>query len=267
MKIKLLWTIAALTALWYTPSGAYTIDDNYVGGAPTSSSWYGSDVIASSSERDMFNISGIDVSRSGDMATFDIYTGFAGHAGVYASYTRGGTGIGYGDLFLADAWDPYGGAPYANDKASNGTHWQYGLVLEGDRYGNAGGALSLYTFVGGSNGDNAVMSDYYLTGGAHQAIYRGGQEVAVDTSSSYAISSGNVGKWSVEDGYLHLEANLGLTNLLSGSGLAAHWAMSCANDVIEGQAASVPEPTSLALLGVGLLSLAGLAGGKKARSA
>ncbi|MCP4408748.1 MAG: PEP-CTERM sorting domain-containing protein, partial [Gammaproteobacteria bacterium] len=43
-------------------------------------------------------------------------------------------------------------------------------------------------------------------------------------------------------------------DLFNNGQVAIHWGMTCANDVIEGEV-SVPEPTTLALLGIGLLAI------------
>ncbi|GAB4345474.1 MAG: hypothetical protein Kow006_02710 [Gammaproteobacteria bacterium] len=254
MKLRERFFYTALMLLASTSASSEVIFDTYIGGSPTSSSYTNRDVIG---DPRLFDTTGIEVSRSGSVVTFDIYTNFAGRSGqLFDSYTTdpetgAPTGIGYGDLFLSDSWSPFGSDGYAGDNATNGTHWSYGLVLD-DRFGNSGGDLTLYELNGSSNTQNALLSDDFMVG---SAIWRSPQEVAINTASETVSSVGVVGSWSVGEGYIRLTADLGLTNLLSGGELAFHWAMTCANDVIEGSA-SVPEPSSLALLGGGLIAVA-----------
>lgn len=228
---------------------AYDIDDNYVG---ADDNGYG-DVIGSTSD---FQISGVNVSLSGSSLTVDVHTNFAGKSGtLFTGSITGGTGIGYGDLFLAGMWDPYGSATYSSDNNTNGTLWEYGFSLDG-RFTNPGegspGTGTLYRLNGADNDANALLSEDFLSGGT----FRNGQEVAVDTSDAgengTVTAIGN-GSWFVTSDMLRMTFDIGGTELMSASELAMHWALTCANDVIEGSY-DVPEPGSLSLM---LLSLAG----------
>lgn len=237
--------------LWASSASAapIVINDAYWGG---SDNGYG-DVIGDTSK---FNISQLAVTQTGSQFVFDFSTSFAGQSGnLFQSNTVGNTGIVYGDLFLASAWNPYGTAAnnYKFDNANNGTVWSYGLVLS-DRDGNAGGTVSLYA-LNGTNSENAILSDEVMKG---NAVWRNGQEVLVDTGSNTTNYLGDIGFWTVGGGLVSLNVNLSLTNLLSSDTMAFHWDMTCGNDVIEGEfnVASVPESGSWALLLVGLLGLA-----------
>lgn len=222
---------------------ATMISDNYVG---SDSHGYG-DVIGRTAD---FQISGMDVSLSGSMLNVSIYTSFAGKGddGLFASLS-GGNGVGYGDLFLSNAWNPAGPAPYTADDSSNGTLWTYGFALDNRWWNGAdatGGTGTLYQLNGATNDVNALLSEDFLTDG----IFRNGQEVAVDTNGQTSVGSGS---WSIIDGsQINFVLDLTGTSLLNGDEIALHWGFTCANDVIEG-AYSVSEPGIALLLATGLI--------------
>ena len=244
-----------------------TIEDQYVGAYGGS---YG-DVVGSS----QFEIYSMDVDLTGSTLDATINTNFAGTAGTnFEGITVDSTGIGYGDLFLStDGWDPAGTSPYSSDNNINGEFWEYALVIDdADRFVSgfaAGGTLSLYELTGDTNDKNARLSDDFITSGT--GSYRNTQEVAADldayylTDSSlpdtednrtyYAQDTGVTGTWSVVDGgsnpnYIVFNIDLSGTGLES-TNFAFHWAMTCANDVIEG----VPAPVILLLMATGLFGV------------
>ncbi len=243
--------LAAGLALAPAASAAPMIPDNYVGG--DDHGW--GDVIGDPAK---FDTSGMDIELDGTSLTVTVYTAFAGRGddGLFANHTYG-KGIGYGDLFLASEWTPYGDAPYTGDNAANGTQWTYGFSLA-NRW-NGGGSGILYAL----DGDDIFLSDVFIT----NATFRNGQEVAVNSTSAEPVSQG---EWWIDTdlGAIGFAMDIAGTTLMDGPGIAAHWGPTCQNDVIEGYvpAAPVPEPATMVLLGSGLLGLAGVSRKKLRRT-
>ncbi|MGB5544273.1 MAG: PEP-CTERM sorting domain-containing protein [Gammaproteobacteria bacterium] len=243
INLKSVTPLAAMLMLAFSAAAnaaPVAIDDTYHGGDDHN---YG-DVIGAASKFDVFRA---ELSQVGNILTVNIFTNFAGRGddGLFSAYTENRMGIGYSDLFLASAWNPHGSAPYLDDDNVTGTEWEYGFSLD-DRWNENGGDGMLYE-LSGSNDHSALMSEDFMSG----AIYRNGQEVAVDTASNFAAAL-NGGSWSVEDGYMSFSIDLSGTDLSLANGIALHWGPTCANDIIEGYA-EVPEPGSLALLAMGLI--------------
>ncbi|MGH8216782.1 MAG: hypothetical protein ACREPZ_13955, partial [Rhodanobacteraceae bacterium] len=118
MKTKLPLAVAVLGLVGvFSSASATMLSDTYQG---ADSHGY-TDVIGPST----YDIHGMDASLSGSRLTVTIYTNFAGNAGTESQWTKNGTGIGYGDLFLSAGWSPNGSSPYAADNAANGNHWAY----------------------------------------------------------------------------------------------------------------------------------------------
>ena len=219
-----------------------TINDGYWGATETDRATNGArDVVGTFSA---FNIDKAVVSVTPSLLTIDIYTNFDPTRRNTGDWTTGtDLDIDHGDLFLStDGWNPFGTGPYSSDDSSNGEDWELALVMD-DHEGEVGdsGTAGLYA-VGG-----ILETDY-------PQHFREGQETQVDVQESKYIGAG---RWQylANDPYAILRYTIAWTTvapLMDGYELGIHWTMTCGNDVIEGGAA-VPEPGTMALLGMGLL--------------
>lgn len=204
-----------------------------------------------------YDIQGATITRVGNVLTIAIATSFAGHAGIDPGMAPGG--IGYGDVFLAQTWNPYGtDAHHEKDNDNNGTLWSYGFALD-NRYSNTGGTFKLYQLNGKTNDANVIDSEKFMSCALGSACYyRDGQATAVKTSNNPNVAyTGMTGSWTVTaNQQLKFTINLASTSdLLKYTSLAMHWGETCQNDVIEGQVSMVPLPGALPLTGLGLVLL------------
>jgi hypothetical protein len=205
---------------------AVVIQDNYIG---STNHGYG-DVIADAGDHS-YDISNMNVTFGGGYMTVRVNTNFNQATDPY--------GVAFGDLFIStNGWHPYGSAPYYQDNASNGEHWEY--VFDTSAGMLYGGDFSIL------NSDNFFDPSRY--------IFRNGQEVQRGTGgTAYSGSFEDLSNAGM-NGFV--EYNILLSSIgISGDGdIGLKWGMTCANDTIEG-VASVPEPSALMLLGLGLLAL------------
>jgi hypothetical protein len=204
-----------------------------------------------------YDIQGTTITRVGNVLTIAIATSFAGHAGMDTAITPGG--VGYGDLFLAQSWNPFGtDSHHVNDNDNNGTLWSYGFALD-NRFSNTGGTFKLYQLNGATNDANVLDSEKFMNCALGSACYyRDGQAVAVKTQSNPNVAyTGMTGSWTVT---ANQELKFSITlasssDLLKYTSLAMHWGETCQNDVIEGQVGLVPVPGALPLMALGLVML------------
>jgi len=246
-------------AFWQTalPTSAFavTLMDGYYGGTNTYNN-------ADSIGDGIFNVYSADIQRigpGGNTLQVVINTAFAGFAGTDA-------GTGYGALFITpgvNAWHPTGVAPYPTDIYQPG-EWKYALTIPqtpattsgtGGLYLTGGGALNEATLNGTIVSSNVygVAATYPHTGN-NGWWFREGQAVQFTPGSEGPITSD---LWSIGPGTITFKVT---DDHLLGDDFALAWAITCGNDVIQGQVSGVPEPSTWAMMilgftGLGLVSL------------
>jgi len=255
--------VAVVQIVASTSASAITLLDNYYGGTNTYNN-------ADSIGGGIFNISSADITRTGvggNTLQVVINTAFAGFAGTDA-------GTGYGALFITpglNAWQPTGVAPYPTDVYRAG-EWQYALTMPaipntssgtGGLYLTGNGALNVATTNGTIVSSN-VFGDAitYPNAGNNGWYFRQGQAVQFTPGSVAPIASDT---WSVGPGTITFDVT---DNNLLGNDFALAWAITCGNDVIQGQVdlpvqlrvGGIPEPSTwvmmiLGFVGVGFAAL------------
>ncbi|XQW86048.1 PEP-CTERM sorting domain-containing protein [Thalassotalea piscium] len=241
---------------------ATTIMDNYIGAG------YSGDVYGSKSS---YDIDKMTVSRTGAILSVDIFTSFYNNIGE--------SGIRLGDLFMAagdsNVWNPNDLASdrfsQNNNKNNTGTNWEYALDLgseTGSRKTYGGNSAWLRSVSANDLKDsNKFHGD---SSRKHQVVMMGNNTAA----TNYGYSSWSMGgiaytKEGINYGALSFTMDVTGTALETANQIAFRWAMSCANDIIEGlvsvaptgaggnQAnASVPEPETILLMLIGMAGIA-----------
>ncbi len=208
---------------------AVMIYDYYIG---SNDRGYG-DVIGNPNS---FGIDWLDVSITGNHMKVNIKTGYPG-------FDTLGALTEYGDFFVStNGWNPYGTAPYMADNHANGEFWEYVFDVQSGGLYNITNAQSNILLA-----ENTMPSTGY--------VFRTGQETAINTNELTAYRTTEGGTY--DGSYYSFLIDFGDLNW-DLSDLGFHWASAtCANDVIEGSAAPVPEPATMLLLGTGLIGLAG----------
>jgi hypothetical protein len=218
-------------------SQAIKINDDYIG---SDDHGYG-DVIGN---ENVFCVDWLDVTITGNEMKVDIKT-------CYGGFDSLGAGTEYGDFFVStDGWNPYGSAPYLADDHANGENWEYAFDVQTGNFYDITGAQS-----------NIRLSQHTMPSSGY--VFRNGQETAIDTTGLTPFSTTEAGVRDPNGPYFSFSIDLKDLNW-NLSDLGFHWAAAtCANDVIEGSAAPLPEPASLVLFGTGLVGLAGFSRKKR----
>ena len=256
-------SIAVSSSMSYaTDIPATDIMDNYVGAG------YNSDVYGNVHRYDTDKMT---VSRTGTMLNVDIYTSFYNNVGQ--------DGIKLGDLFISDgslfdpAWQPTGGAPhdldrFARNGNNTGTDWNYVYDLGGHRNQTGGWGELKSNF---NNNEVNVSTDYHNNSRYNQAVMLGDRNHhvkhngysywSVDNNYSYAKQ---VNGQTVHYGKVSFSFDVAGTALANATQIAFRWAMTCANDIIEGMVSAptdpntnpIPTPQTLLLFMLGIAGLA-----------
>ena len=216
--------VAAVSSALASP---VSIPDNYVG---ADAHGYGDRIGGSS-----YEVKSMDINVDANFMHVRVFTNFNQATDPYGTL--------FGDLFIStDGWHPYGAAPYTADNASNGEDWEY--VFDTSANSLYGGNFSILL------SDSAPPEVSNPSG----FVVRNGQEVLRNTGGTAIAGSSVDLSHAGNNGYIDYHILLASLNLTGNAEVGLRWAMSCANDAIEGQVA-VPEPGALALFGLGLAGL------------
>jgi len=212
------------------------------------------DAISSPGNEWKYEVNKMDVKSVGDLVTVDIYTNFVDYNGQYSA---GGKDIVLGDLLISTngADTPFNYA-FA---LSNGTRKEddYADKSHWDGKGSLTEISSTKTAKQYHNNSSSVQEGEILAG----------KKIGKKTDGDVSIFRQNTGHYRNNFDVISFSFNVsGIDAFQNASQLAFSWAMSCANDIVEGVVKvnhngnrppnNIPEPASLLLM---LLALAFIA--------
>ncbi|PKH88422.1 PEP-CTERM sorting domain-containing protein [Colwellia sp. Bg11-28] len=182
------------------------------------------------------------------LITVDIYTNFVGHNGKNGSGRYGHGNIVLGDLLIGTKGEsnPYDYAFVLSDKDRNKDYSRDYSNGTWDKHWDKQGTFT-------EIGSTLTSKDYH---GKYSSTASGevmaGTTKGSGTQSNWSVD--NYGRYSGKTDKISFSFNVnGIDAFQNASQLAFSWAMSCANDVVDGvvnvdRPTSVPEPTTLLLM-------------------
>lgn len=271
---KLIFTLLVLSVSATASAALKTMTDNYIGAKLNSDgTWNNSqtDVLPNGSSTYDLKSLAYDYNKLTHKMTVVV------DPGAFRANSAASPNIDNGDLFLhfnlglGPVPDVANSAYDRSDlsSTSKGVDWNdgFGFVFDTQTKKIYGGSFGME--YAGPAGYRTLTSGNDWTGDSG----RNGQEVGYESGGTLVSSAANdaalafttdasTGKMTYTFDMSRLSSAVGINDLDSQlrSGtldLSARWTMSCANDVLQSRF-TVPEPSMLALLGLGLLGVAGL---------